>query len=262
MFEVLTVKLELFGEVPIYFGFGIQTLAAIILGGLGGYDREKKLKAAGLKTHMLICLGSTIFTAIGILVALMYGDEGDPNRMAAQIVSGIGFLGGGAIIRGQNNVIGLTSAATIWLVAAIGFTIGAGFPVTAAAFTIPILLVLKYISPFYKLLEKDKDQEYYQVEVLSRGSVKRGVFGIILNDGIDIDEYFEEDFDLKKGKVIATAYLYAHLRQIERTTSKLSDLLKVDKVTYHSVVGKINQSMYAHEFISEQKGENRDEDEE
>lgn len=258
MFEVLTVKLELIGEIPIYLGFGIQTITAIVLGGLVGYDREKKLKAAGLKTHMLICLGSTIFTAIGILVALMYGDEGDPNRMSAQIVSGIGFLGGGAIIRGQNNVIGLTSAATIWLVAAIGFTIGAGFPVTAAAFTIPILLVLKFISPFYKLLEKESDQEYYQVEVLSRGSVKRSVFGMILNDGIDIDEYFEEDFDIKKGKVIATVYLYAHLRQIERTTSKLNDLLKVDKVTYHSVVGKINQSMKAHKFIEDHK----DEDEE
>ncbi len=249
MIDMINVKMELIGEVPIYIGFGVQTLMAILLGGLVGYDREKKLKAAGLKTHMLICLGSTIFTSMGILVAMMYGDEGDPNRMAAQIVSGIGFLGGGAIIRGQNNVIGLTSAATIWLVAAIGFTIGSGFPLTAAAFTLPVLLVLKYISPFYKFLEKESDQEYYQVEVLSRGSVKRGIFGIILNDGINIDEYFEEDYDVKKGKVIATVYLFAHLRQIERTSSKLNDLLKVDKVTYHSVVGKINQSMKAHEYI-------------
>lgn len=251
MGEILMMKVELLGETPIYIGFGIQSIIAVTLGGLIGYDREKKLKAAGLKTHMLICFGSSIFTSIGLLVATMAGSAGDPNRIAAQIVSGVGFLGAGAIIRGQGNVIGLTSAATIWLVAAIGFTVGAGFPVTAAGFTITVLVVLNMINPVYKLLEKGSEEDYFQIQVLTKGSAKKSLIGIILNEGLEIDEYTEETFDAKKGKILSSAYLFAHQRQIERMTVKLKELLKVEDVTYHSVVVDINRSLRASEFIEE-----------
>ncbi|MCF8060355.1 MAG: MgtC/SapB family protein, partial [Bacteriovoracaceae bacterium] len=122
---VSTIELELLGEVPVYVGVGIQILSAIFFGGMVGYDREKKMKAAGLKTNILICLGATLYTVISLLhVRGFTGGPIDPNRVGAQIVSGIGFLGAGAIIQGRGSVIGMTTAATIWVVAAIGYTIG------------------------------------------------------------------------------------------------------------------------------------------
>lgn len=249
MAGIPTLDLELLGPVPIYFGFGVQCISALILGGLVGYDREKKLKSAGLKTHMLICLGSTVFTSVGLAVALLYGDEGDPNRIAAQIVSGVGFLGGGAIIRGQGNVIGLTSAATIWLVAAIGFTIGAGFPLAACGFTLTVLIVLNMINPVYKLLEKPQDREYFQLEILTKGTAKKSLLGVILSFGVKVDEYHEEEFEVNKNRNLSTIYLYTHLRTIERIASSLRELLKVEEVSYHPVAMDINRQIKAYEFL-------------
>ncbi|MEM7645974.1 MAG: MgtC/SapB family protein, partial [Pseudomonadota bacterium] len=114
---VTRMPLELVGEVSIYFGIGLQVLMALLLGGLVGFDREKKLKSAGIKTNILICLGATLYTSLGVLISSTSDGAGDPARMAAQIVSGIGFLGGGAIIQSQGSVVGMTTAATIWVVA-------------------------------------------------------------------------------------------------------------------------------------------------
>ena len=236
-----TIKMEVIGNVPMWFGVGVQTLVALTLGGLIGYDREKKAKAAGLKTHMLICLGSSIFTSIGILVAMSYGDEGDPNRIAAQIVSGIGFLGAGAIIRGQEHVMGLTSAATIWLVAAIGYTVGTGYPFTATGFTLTVLVVLKLMAPFYKLVEREAGYNYFQLEILSRGTVQRVISAIAVGEGAEIDEITEEDFGDKKGKVITSMFMSAHPRQMERITLDIKSLIKVEKVNYHSMPDQIDR---------------------
>jgi len=236
-----TIRLEIFGEVPMWFGVGLQTLTALFLGGLVGYDREKKSKAAGLKTHMLICLGSSIFTSIGIIVALSYGDEGDPNRIAAQIVSGIGFLGAGAIIRGQEHVMGLTSAATIWLVAAIGYTVGTGFPITATGFTLTVLVVLKLMAPFYKLAERENDYGYFQLEVLSKGRIRRVISAIAIGEGAEIDEINEEDFGDKKGRILTSFFMSAHPRQMERISLEIKNLLKVEKTNYHSMSEQVDR---------------------
>ena len=94
---------------------------AILLGGVIGIEREIRGRAAGLRTHMLVCVGSTLFTLVSVNLS-----GGDPGRIAAQVVSGIGFLGAGAIIREGMNVRGLTTAASIWTTAAIGLALGAG----------------------------------------------------------------------------------------------------------------------------------------
>jgi len=96
---------------------------AVLLGGAIGLERELRGKAAGLRTNILICLGSTLFTHLSIHLA---GGSGDPGRIAAQVVTGIGFLGAGTILHTRGAIAGLTSAATIWLVAAIGVAIGTG----------------------------------------------------------------------------------------------------------------------------------------
>ena len=140
-----TMRLELIGEVSIYFGIGVQIIFALLLGGLVGYEREVKHKAAGLKTNIMICIGATLYTTISMINLSGESALIDPNRVSAQIVSGIGFLGAGAIIHGRGSVTGLTTAATIWVVAAIGYTIGVGYPLVATLFSITVLFVLKLI---------------------------------------------------------------------------------------------------------------------
>ncbi len=230
------MPIEFLGEVSIYVGIGIQVLMALFLGGLVGYDREKKQKSAGIKTNILICLGATLYTAIGLLISVGAVGMADPNRVAAQIVSGIGFLGAGAIIQGQGSVIGMTTAATIWVVAAIGFTIGAGYPFTAAIFTLTVLIVLKLINPVYRFMERKSEYDYFQMDVLSKGSVKRTVRAIIENDEFEIDEISEEPLGSgKKGSRILSVFMLAHRRHMERLSYEIKQALKVQEVSYFPV---------------------------
>ena len=117
----------------------LRLLLSAVLGGVIGFERERAKKAAGLRTHILICLGACLFTVVSI-----YGFGGDIARVAAGVVTGIGFIGAGAIIRGgrEGIIAGLTTAATIWSVAGIGLAAGAGLYLVAVVATLLILLVL------------------------------------------------------------------------------------------------------------------------
>ena len=103
----------------------VLVLVSVLCGLIIGQERESKNKPAGLRTVTLICVGSTIFTLASILIVA--GGSNDPGRIAAQVVTGIGFLGAGAIMREHGTIVGLTTAATIWSTAAIGVMIGSGF---------------------------------------------------------------------------------------------------------------------------------------
>ena len=106
----------------------VKLLLAVLLGGIIGFERELAGKPAGLRTNILICIGAALLMDVSMRIGLIDGKRvGDPGRIAAQIVSGVGFLGAGTIMQAQGMVTGLTSAATIWVVAAIGMTIGGGF---------------------------------------------------------------------------------------------------------------------------------------
>lgn len=120
--------------------FCLRLVEAAALGGVVGLERELAGKQAGLRTMMLICVGSALLTHVSITLASSSG--GDPARIAAQIVTGIGFLGAGAIMRSGHFVHGLTSAATIWVVAGLGMAVGAGLQHDAVLATILILLSL------------------------------------------------------------------------------------------------------------------------
>ncbi len=124
---------------------GPKIFFSILCGGLIGLERELKDKPAGLKTNILICLGAALYSAISGLVAVVHADAGhigDPGRVAAQIVSGVGFLGGGTIIQSRGTVMGLTTAATMWVVAAIGVAIGIGYADLAVVSAISVVTVL------------------------------------------------------------------------------------------------------------------------
>jgi len=126
-------------------------LLATFLGAAIGLERELSGKSAGLRTNLLICLGAAIFT---IISKRMLVDEGTTSRVAAQIVTGVGFLGAGALIQDRRGVHGLTTAATIWLVASIGMACGAGFHDLAVVSTLIAIIVLAGLLKLAKPLER------------------------------------------------------------------------------------------------------------
>src|SRR5207253_8494465 len=152
------------------------TLAAV-LGGLIGVERELREREAGLRTHLLVSLGSALFTIVGAYGFNAFLNTGasvvraDPTRIAAQIVTGIGFLGAGAIIREGLSVRGLTTAATLWVVAAIGMAAGAGYYVPAVATTVLTLVALWPLRLFaHRMIERFRPEENRLIIELSSGS--------------------------------------------------------------------------------------------
>ena len=128
-----------------------RLLLAAGLGTAIGIEREYRQKPAGLRTNILIALGSALFTTISIEIA---DAGGTPDRIAAQIVTGVGFLGGGAILRGEHGVHGMTTAATIWVNAAIGMAAGAGLSAVAVLATLITLVVLALLPPLESYFER------------------------------------------------------------------------------------------------------------
>ncbi len=120
----------------------IRLVIAILVGGIVGLEREFKGKPAGIRTNILMCVGSCLFMIISIEVARMAGGVADPARIAAQVVTGVGFLCAGTIMRSRFTVSGLTTAATIWVLSALGLALGAGYIILAVAGAAIITLTL------------------------------------------------------------------------------------------------------------------------
>jgi putative Mg2+ transporter-C (MgtC) family protein len=127
-------------------------ILAVVLGAAIGLEREVHKKAAGLRTNVLICLGAAVFTMISRQMGASHG--GSLTRIAAGIVTGVGFLGAGAIIRDRAGVLGLTTAATIWLVASIGMACGARLYLLAVISTLIAIVVLIGLGQLEKPLER------------------------------------------------------------------------------------------------------------
>jgi putative Mg2+ transporter-C (MgtC) family protein len=234
-----TVFIEHLGQVDAYLGMGIKIVTGLILGSLVGYEREQKMKNAGIKTNVLICLGATLYTAISMIGHSQGGGiDYDAARIPAQIVSGIGFLGAGAILRDRGNIIGLTTAATIWVVAAIGMTIGYGFPIIATIFTLTILSVLKLLSPIYKGFESTKNHRYYHVEILANGDIKNVVKEIVFNIAERIDKLHEEILDKEKNTRHVDFYVFLHPKKMRIMSDNLRDIVQVEKIHYHQIENK------------------------
>jgi putative Mg2+ transporter-C (MgtC) family protein len=138
----------------------LELMLAAALGGVVGLEREASAKPAGFRTHLLICVGAALLTQLSALVAgTVEGVRGDPGRIAAQIVSGIGFLGAGTIIQSRGSVTGLTTAATMWVVAAIGIGAGSGAYVHALVVTLLVMLALRILGRFEARLITRHDRD-------------------------------------------------------------------------------------------------------
>ena len=141
----------------------LRSLAAVVIGGLIGSERARHGRAAGMRTHILVCLGACMTSMTSMFVSDALGNNGDVFRIPAQVVSGIGFLGAGMIILKNNNMItGLTTAAGVWTTATIGVALGYGYYVGAAAVTV---LFLSTIVLFARFERKRKSAEVIYIEI-------------------------------------------------------------------------------------------------
>jgi putative Mg2+ transporter-C (MgtC) family protein len=134
---------------------------AVLVGGLIGAEREFRDKAAGFRTIIFITIGSTLFT----MLSLSIGNETNPTRIAANIVTGIGFLGVGAIMRDGVNVTGLTTAATIWLAASLGMGLGGGRYMLVGIATVIILVVLWFFPAFEHWIDNIRETRNYEISL-------------------------------------------------------------------------------------------------
>jgi putative Mg2+ transporter-C (MgtC) family protein len=143
----------------------LRLISAMLAGLLIGIERERHYQAAGLRTHMVLCLGASLVMLISIYLPFTFIKDhptSDPGRLAAQVISGIGFLGAGAIFRYGFNVKGLTTAASIWTTSAIGLAFGAGFYVLGLMSTVLLVVVLQVFE-----IVEDRLFEHKDVRVLT-----------------------------------------------------------------------------------------------
>lgn len=156
---------------------------AAVLGGLVGWEREASGKPAGLRTNILICVGAALLTDLSLQLGARFGSSvpADPTRIAAQVVSGIGFLGAGTIIQARGAVHGLTTAATLWVVAAIGMAVGADSYAEAVGATALVLAILLPLGRFERWVESRRRTRRVMVQI------EEGATGIG-----DVEEALEE----------------------------------------------------------------------
>lgn len=193
----------------------LPALLALGLSALVGLEREVRAKSAGLRTHTLVGLGAAIFTLVGKYgFADVVGHAGvqvDPARIAAQVVTGIGFIGGGLIFVRRDVVRGLTTAATIWLVAAVGMAAGAGLPVLAVATTAGHFLVATVFRPVtYAIHRRRGGQPGLHLEYLDGRGVLRAVLTTCTAEGWVV-EHVEVDREAIARDGERVAFVTLHL---------------------------------------------------
>jgi len=175
----------------------VKIFFSLFLGGLVGLEREIKHKPAGLRTNILICLGSTIIMIVSLNLSKIYGSIVDPSRIAAQAVTGIGFIGAGAIIRSRGSVHGLTTAATIWVIAGIGLAIGSGYYSPALISTLVVMIILNLGTRLEKRFKPETDTYRYNIISVNIESVFNAIKNITNIFPFEMEEMKIEKFDNK-----------------------------------------------------------------
>jgi len=202
-----------------------RLLAASLLGGVIGLEREVKRRSAGVRTNLLICMGAAFFTLLSAILA----GEGttDKSRIASNIVQGIGFLGAGLILHNRSRISGLTSAASVWVVASIGMACGAGLYMAALIATAIVIIALALVG----FLERNASIKIYSLVYEARGSDQTAMLTSIL-DAIDsagerLAEFSSNPIgDLQR----VTFTIIATKRQHERICGKLRSEPAIDRL--------------------------------
>jgi putative Mg2+ transporter-C (MgtC) family protein len=203
----------------------LQLGLASVLGGAIGLERELGGKPAGLRTNILICIGSVLYTHLSI--AIIGDSTNDPTRVAGQIVTGVGFIGAGTILHARGAVVGLTSAATIWVVAAIGVALGSGFYLEGIGTTLIVLLVLAGLGRAEKLVERQSMRSSIKVHARPGPTVLEDLESLVRRAGLEVigvssrqeNVDFVIEFDIRGSKrlhdqVMVTLLHHNHVRTV------------------------------------------------
>lgn len=217
-----------------------RLLLAAVLGGIIGLERELADKPAGLRTNLLICVGAALLMEVSVVVASMAqgsampsaarGTVGDPGRIAAQIVSGIGFLGAGTILQSKGSVTGLTTAATIWVVAAIGMAVGAGAYVEAVGSTILVGMSLVLLARLEVRVIRSATPGHYVIRLDGSADVLEEVQGSFRDRDLVVQsESLQRSADGFEVTITATGGERRH-REVARRLASLDGVRRVTRV--------------------------------
>jgi len=215
-----------------------KLLLASLAGGLVGFERERHGRPAGLRTHLLVALASCLMMIVSEAFFLKYGGLDadsvvrlDPARVAAQIVTGIGFLGAGVILKEGVNVRGLTTAASLWVVAGLGMAFGAGLFAVGSLATVLALISLVWLKRLDPVLKKDR---YTNIKVTGRHREQLidEVEAIIADRGLRIVDA-RMSFDRVGGEIVLEYVVTNHRRRIGRElTTRIAQLQGVERISY------------------------------
>ena len=179
----------------------IKIFLAIALGGLIGLEREIREKAAGFRTLIFICLGSSIFT----ILSVNFAGNHDSARIAANIVSGIGFLGGGVILREQGRIKGITTASIIWFVAAVGMAVGSGQFLFAISATLIVFIILWIFPKLERVIGRSHETQTYTITSAMDEQIISGLDALVSSSGLYIHSHKVE----KSGELAVIAWVLA-----------------------------------------------------
>ncbi len=204
----------------------LRILLAVIAGGIIGNERGRHGRAAGFRTHILVCLGGAMTSLCGLYVSKIAGMGGDVFRIPAQVISGIGFLGAGIIlVRNNNTVAGLTTAAGMWVTATIGIAMGFGFYGGALAGTVICVSTTTLLT---KLERKTKQSIHFYAEIQSIGNVQR-----VLDE---VESILEKDMILEvvpaKSAIPGNIGINVTTTPGHSSESIRDSLLKIDGISY------------------------------
>jgi putative Mg2+ transporter-C (MgtC) family protein len=201
----------------------ILVLCSVVCGVLIGAERQVKQKAAGARTLALICVGSTLFTIASILIA---GDVADRTRITAQVVTGVGFLGAGAIIRHRGAIVGLTTGATIWTASAIGVLVGGGYAAAGLVLTllvVAVLIVVQWLE--HRVIERCRFSQCTVVYQPDLGKTRVRILRILDEHRIP-DQFWDVT---REGELEAMDIRYCHYHRAHR--SLLFEVVEIAGVT-------------------------------
>ena len=230
---------------------------ALLLGGVIGFEREWSNHAAGFRTHILVCVGSATIMLLSIYGFSQFVYEVnvriDPARLAAQVISGIGFLGAGAIMRNGLTISGLTTAASIWVVAAIGLSVGAGFYEAAILATVTVLISLILLNRWEKVVLHKRRYHDLSVKLFDQDRSISKVIQTFSDHGVRVQQLQvqEEEHDsggLNKRIVVLTCSLkaqsHSHILRVIESLYHMKDVLQINhgSLTQDMSREKVNQS--------------------
>jgi putative Mg2+ transporter-C (MgtC) family protein len=192
----------------------LQLLMSFLIGAMIGAEREYRTKTAGLRTMIMICLGSTIFTELSIILGV-----NSPDRIASNIITGIGFLGAGVIFKDGLSISGITTATTIWITAALGMAVGAGEYFVALGGSVLVVIVLSVFEVFTRKISQWHQERGYKITFAHYSDFERTLTTRVRELGLD----FKKEREMKTPDNYVMVF---HIRGSEQQFDALNEFLK------------------------------------